>query len=83
MGLPPLAMIERSDYAKKFFDASAGTGKWRDSAEIHLTSLEEVECILDCENQVDFLRFMRRMLKWEPNERASAKDLLSDPWLRS
>ncbi|OJZ81013.1 hypothetical protein ASPFODRAFT_65521 [Aspergillus luchuensis CBS 106.47] len=29
----------------------------------------------------DFLRFLRRMLCWLPEERATAKELLFDPWL--
>jgi hypothetical protein len=29
------------------------------------------------------LEFAKRMLRWLPEERASAKDLLSDPWLRN
>ena len=28
-----------------------------------------------------FLRFMRRMLKWLPEERAEAEDLVDDEWL--
>ena len=27
------------------------------------------------------LEFMRRMLRWTPEERASAKELLTDAWL--
>lgn len=30
-----------------------------------------------------FLRFVRRMLRWKPEERASAKELLYDPWLNA
>lgn len=26
--------------------------------------------------------FLRRMLRWSPKNRASAKDLLNDPWLK-
>lgn len=27
-------------------------------------------------------RFLMRMLKWSPKKRASARDLLDDPWLK-
>ena len=27
-------------------------------------------------------RFLLRMLKWNPQERASAREMLDDPWLR-
>ncbi|KAJ3538815.1 hypothetical protein NM208_g5740 [Fusarium decemcellulare] len=44
---------------------------------------EVPECIHE-ENQVgDFLAFMRRMLSWVPEERATAAQLLSDPWLQA
>ncbi|KAK5996745.1 putative serine/threonine-protein kinase dyrk2-like protein [Cladobotryum mycophilum] len=29
-----------------------------------------------------FTNFVRRMLKWAPEERSTARELLSDPWLR-
>jgi serine/threonine-protein kinase SRPK3 len=28
-----------------------------------------------------FIKFVKRMLKWEPEERSTAKELLGDPWL--
>lgn len=28
-----------------------------------------------------FLAFVSRMLKWQPEDRSTAKELLSDPWL--
>ena len=30
-----------------------------------------------------FLQFVRKMLKWLPEERATAAELLADPWLHS
>lgn len=50
----------------------------------HARKLEDEvpECILE-EKQVNtFLTFMRRMLCWVPEERATAAELLSDPWLQ-
>lgn len=29
-----------------------------------------------------FIEVALRMLKWEPNDRATAKELLQDPWLQ-
>ena len=34
------------------------------------------------EEKAEFLRFMRRMLAWVPEERASASELLDDPFLK-
>lgn len=36
---------------------------------------------LEGDEKEDFLRFLRRMLCWLPEERASTKDLQFDPWL--
>ncbi|CEJ60619.1 hypothetical protein PMG11_09188 [Penicillium brasilianum] len=80
LGPPPLEMLEKSELANKYFDSS---GKWKGLAEIRLTSLESIERNLEGERQEGFLRFIRKMLQWRPEDRATAKELLSDPWLRS
>jgi serine/threonine protein kinase len=28
-----------------------------------------------------FIEFVQRMIKWNPEERSTAKELLQDPWL--
>jgi hypothetical protein len=28
-----------------------------------------------------FIQFVKRMIKWRPEERSTAKELLQDPWL--
>jgi serine/threonine-protein kinase SRPK3 len=38
------------------------------------------ECIADEDKRL-FVNFMRRMLSWLPEDRATAKELKSDPWL--
>ncbi|KAK4990725.1 hypothetical protein LTR66_006728 [Elasticomyces elasticus] len=38
------------------------------------------ECIVDEDKEL-FLYFMRRMLCWLPEDRATAKELMEDPWL--
>lgn len=30
-----------------------------------------------------FISFINRMIKWKPEERSTAKDLLLDPWLHN
>ena len=35
------------------------------------------------DEQTEFLRFIRRMLNWVPEERASAKELLEDPFIKN
>ncbi|RAH40949.1 kinase-like protein [Aspergillus brunneoviolaceus CBS 621.78] len=38
---------------------------------------------LEGEPRLLFLRFLRKVLQWKPEERFSARELLDDPWLRS
>ena len=47
------------------------------------SSLEEFEENLKEEEKALFLQFIRKMLRWVPEERMSAFDLLDDPWLNS
>lgn len=39
------------------------------------------ECIFEEQREELFLKFVRRMICWVPEERATASELLSDPWL--
>ncbi|KAJ5718676.1 protein kinase [Penicillium malachiteum] len=79
-GPPPKEMLQRSEYADRFFNCD---GNWKGAAEIPCTSLEKLESNLQDTQQRSFLCFMRKMLQWQPENRASAKELLADPWLKS
>jgi len=46
-----------------------------------LLSLEDSEKGLKGADKALFLRFVRSMLKWLPEERKTASELLRDPWL--
>lgn len=56
-------------------------GQWIGSEEIPDISLEDSEVYLEGDNKEMFLKFVRRMLRWDPEERPTARDLLTDPWL--
>ena len=43
--------------------------------------MDGLEKRLAGEEKEDFIRFMRSMLKWLPEERKTARQLLEDPWL--
>ncbi|TFY69311.1 hypothetical protein EVJ58_g489 [Rhodofomes roseus] len=58
-------------------------GNWKGDADIPDASLEHAEEDWAGEDKVLFLRFVRKMLKWKLEERASAKELLDDPWLNA
>ncbi|KAL3455405.1 CMGC protein kinase [Aspergillus heterothallicus] len=79
LGPPPLDMIKRGVRSAEFFSED---GKW--ISDVHLprsTSLEESEEYLEGTNKEEFLRFMRGMLQWRPEDRKTAAQLLEDPWL--
>ena len=44
-------------------------------------SLEESVPALDGETKEEFLNFIRSMLKWLPEKRKRASELLKDPWM--
>lgn len=44
-------------------------------------SLDDSEEHLKGENKEMFMRFVRKMLRWDPEERRSAREILTNPWL--
>mgnify|MGYP002030189956 FL=1 len=44
-------------------------------------SWEESERNLESSNKKDFLDFVRKMVRWTPESRATPSELLEDPWL--
>jgi hypothetical protein len=43
--------------------------------------LEDTVTAIEGDPKKEFLRFVRQMLKWRPEERKTAKELADDPWL--
>lgn len=56
-------------------------GKWIGAAPLPDYDLQSREDKLHGDEKQDFLRFLRRALCWLPEERATAKELLFDPWM--
>ncbi|KAJ5360769.1 hypothetical protein N7517_009960 [Penicillium concentricum] len=78
LGPPPAAFLALNpEKAAQFWDEE---GRWKD-----IVPIPERGMLESLEGQMDlplaFVKFMRRTLTWMPNERATAKDLLEDPWL--
>ena len=59
-------------------------GKWiaDEDATVMPTTLEDIESRLEGQEEFLFLKFLRGMLQWLPEERKTAKELLQDPWLQ-
>lgn len=97
VGSPPQDMLKRGSRSSQYFDddgrlvrhepenclAHPQTGQFKSSDlipqpggfENKLTVLEETE-------KSAFIAFISKMLKWRPEERSTAAELLSDPWLK-
>jgi hypothetical protein len=62
-------------------DVYAGTWIAQNEAVVPSVSLECLEKRLTGQEKTLFIQFMRSMLRWLPEERRTAKQLLEDPWL--
>ncbi|SMY22755.1 unnamed protein product [Zymoseptoria tritici ST99CH_1A5] len=73
---PPVALLDRCTRADQFFDKS---GRWKHGEIAH----EKLEDRIEIEPEMPQLfDFIRSMLKWDPDERWSASELLKHPWLQ-
>ncbi|OAG33821.1 hypothetical protein AYO21_12081 [Fonsecaea monophora] len=81
LGPPPVSFLERSETSWKYFDHSGCLTTGVDLSNKH--SLDVREQRLDGENKRLFLEFVKSMLRWDPNERLTARELLDDPWLNN
>lgn len=63
---------------------SASTGQWKGEIPIpELPTLEECERELEAPGDKAFLQFLQKALRWRPEDRFTARQLLWDPWLMS
>ena len=96
LGLPLSDLIKRGVQSHKFFTEDSKSSinfreqspdqtqsdQWKTTVEIpQNTSLEKSKEYLDRENKEMFLRFIRRMLQWQPEHRKTESELLEDLWL--
>ncbi|KAL4787454.1 kinase-like domain-containing protein [Aspergillus varians] len=79
LGPPPPSFLARANQSQKFFSE---TGEFLEKSLLKdLVPLEQRETNLEGEDRESFLRFMRKMLQWEPEKRSSAKELAEDEWI--
>ena len=78
MGPPPPDLLKKGKRTAEFFE----DGQWRGGIPVpDRTSLEESEENLEGSDKEAFLRFMRKMIQWRPEDRQTARQLLEDDWL--
>lgn len=56
-------------------------GNWKAVVLLPDVSLERLAEEFTSKDKDGFLRFLRRMLQWAPEERPTAEQLVFDPWL--
>nr|POE77426.1 serine/threonine-protein kinase srpk [Quercus suber] len=78
LGPPPPHLLARANLARKFFSEEGIPVPCPRTLEDRETSLRGEESKTDRES---FLRFMRKMLQWEPEQRSCARDLAEDEWI--
>ncbi|OGM44085.1 hypothetical protein ABOM_007279 [Aspergillus bombycis] len=78
LGPTPAELVTRSQVGQVFFDDN---GRWKDLAPVPEITLERLAADIQGDDKKGFLRFLRRALKWAPERRSAARDLLFDAWL--
>ncbi|KFY02011.1 hypothetical protein O988_02397 [Pseudogymnoascus sp. VKM F-3808] len=82
LGPPPAELLKRAN-REVYLDFYSEEGEWKHP---HLMPpetfmFETQTSSLQGEDKKLFIQFAKRMLKWVPEERATAKELYEDPWL--
>lgn len=79
LGPPPSEIVQRGERSKEFFNED---GEWNADLPIPDLSLENSEEMYEGKEKEEFLRFMRCMLQWRPEDRKTAYELFNDPYLK-
>ncbi|QKX64031.1 uncharacterized protein TRUGW13939_11204 [Talaromyces rugulosus] len=71
----PVDFVQRSSVGSVFWDDN---GKWKDLAPVPEIILDVLAADIQGDGKEGFLEFMRRALKWAPEDRPTARELLFD-----
>ncbi|KAH6888186.1 kinase-like domain-containing protein [Thelonectria olida] len=84
LGPPPAELLARADRQtlSEYYN-DQGVFKHPELVPDELFSLSNSTPMLDGQERALFIKFAQRMLTWLPEKRATAKELLDDPWLKS
>lgn len=81
LGPPPMVLLDRGTRTSHFFDEE-GLIQRPDLVPANFNFEGEETCLKGNDQRL-FLEFMRKMLRWLPEERWSARKLYDDPWLHT
>ncbi|KAF4968321.1 hypothetical protein FSARC_4266 [Fusarium sarcochroum] len=84
LGPIPSELVARADKSKlsKYF-TDQGEFKYPELIPDESFTFENKTSMLEDQDRELFISFAKRMLQWVPEQRATAKELLDDPWLKS
>ncbi|WEW57329.1 hypothetical protein PRK78_002794 [Emydomyces testavorans] len=79
LGPPPSEFLKKSENSLRYWDEN---GHWRGLVPIpEHRPLDMLDQRLTGDDKQGFVSFLKKMLCWAPEDRATAGDLLLDPWL--
>ncbi|KAE8356038.1 U4/U6 small nuclear ribonucleo protein PRP4 [Aspergillus coremiiformis] len=78
LGSPPPEFCQRSHLSSVFWDHA---GTWKGLAPIPKKTLEGLAINIRGEDKEGFLRWLRRALQWNPDDRPTALELVYDEWM--
>ncbi|CAG8424434.1 unnamed protein product, partial [Penicillium salamii] len=79
LGPPPKELLDKGTRTDLFYD-SDGRFKGTNIAPSKFKFEHSIRNLRN-EDKRMFIKFVRRMIKWDPEERSTATELLHDPWL--
>ncbi|KAJ5415840.1 hypothetical protein N7465_004535 [Penicillium sp. CMV-2018d] len=79
LGPPPKELLDKGTRTELFYKPD-GQFKGTTIASSNF-NFENSICHIHNEDKRMFIEFVQRMIKWHPEERSTAKELLQDPWL--
>ncbi|RMZ01909.1 hypothetical protein D0860_07425 [Hortaea werneckii] len=81
LGPPALKFLQRcGGKADQYWDEN---GNWKNLMPIPETSLEHMDQRLEGEEKAQFMTFMRKMLRWDPEDRQNSESIYWDEWLQA
>lgn len=78
LGPPPSDFLVNRHLSWIFWNEA---GKWKNLVPIPDRNLEKLAADIQGEDVKGFLRWLRLALQWNPVDRPTAMELLTDPWL--
>ncbi|KAK2873398.1 hypothetical protein FQN49_002396 [Arthroderma sp. PD_2] len=79
LGPAPKALLDQGKRTSQFYSPDGNLQN--PSLVPEVFSFESTICNMSGERKRMFIKFVQRMIKWKPEERSTAKELMSDPWL--